>query len=39
MKKILIPLIAGAIIGGLCGLLILFYEFGSVEETFINYKP
>lgn len=39
MKKVLIPLIAGAIIGGLCGLILLMYEFSGVEEIFINYKP
>ena len=39
MKQILIPIIAGILIGCLVGGAILYYEFGSVEESFINYLP
>lgn len=39
MKKIMIPLIAALIVGGLIAFGLWWLEFGSAEETFINYLP
>lgn len=39
MKKIIFPVLAALIIGGLIAFGLFWAEFGSVEETFINYLP
>ena len=39
MKKILVPLIAGTLIGCVVGVALIWSEFGGLSEVFINYKP
>ncbi len=39
MKKILLPAIAGLVIGCLLGIALVWLEFRGVDESFINYLP
>ncbi len=39
MKKIMVPLLAALIIGGLIAFGLIWSEFGGTEESFINYRP
>lgn len=39
MKQILKPALIAIAIGTLIGLAVLWFEFGGVEENFLNYRP
>jgi len=39
MKKILIPILAGLVLGGLVAFGLWYLEFGGVRESFDPFKP